>query len=215
MGTAPHWCSEHQRSKSQESAYEENEGNGYLTRALEIQTQVTDNGLEVTFRRTLNYYKEENTMPLVPFNAFEATMPLREAVNRLFEESFGGPRFEYLTRRTFPVNIYETEDKQQYVIEAALPGFKPEEVQITAVGDTLIISAAKAEEEKVEKGTYVGRERYEDEASRTFTLPAYIDAEKVEAIFEHGILKLYIPKAEEAKPKQIPIQVKETAGVSS
>jgi len=152
-------------------------------------------------------------MTLIPRDPFEAMVPLREAMNRMFEESFIGPRFQFLTPRAFPVDIYETEDKLQYVIEAALPGFKPEEVQVTAVGDTLTIFAAKKEEAKVEKGAYMRQERYEGEMSRTFTLPTFIDTEKVQATFEHGVLKLYIPKVEEAKPKQISIKVKEPAAV--
>ena len=152
-------------------------------------------------------------MSMIWRDPFEAMTPLREAMNRLFEESFIGPRFEFLTPRTFPVDIYESEDKLQYVIEAALPGFKPEELHITAVGDTLTISAVKKEEEKLEKEPYVRRERYTGEMTRTFTLPTVIDVEKIEAVFEHGVLKLYIPKAEEVKPKEIPIKVKELVGV--
>jgi HSP20 family protein len=155
--------------------------------------------------------RRRTTMTLVLRDPFDAMVPLREAMNRLFEESFIGPRFEFLTPHTFPVNIYETEDKQQYVIEAALPGFKPEEVQITAVGDTLTIVAAKKEEAKVEKGSYMRREHSVGEMSRTFTLPTFVDAEKVEAVFEHGVLKLYIPKEEEGKPRQIPVKSKEPA----
>jgi HSP20 family protein len=150
-------------------------------------------------------------MTLITRDPFEAMVPLREAMNRLFEESFLGPRFEFFTPRTFPVNIYETEDKKQYVIEASLPGFKPEELQIMAVGETLTITAAKKSEEKVEKGTYMRHERYEGEMSRTFTLPTFVDAEKVQATFEHGVLKLFIPKTEEMKPKQIPVKIKEPA----
>ena len=151
-------------------------------------------------------------MTLILRDPFEAMTPLREAMNRLFEESFIGPRFEFLTPRTFPVDIYESEDKLHYVIEAALPGFKPEELHITAVGDTLTISAVK-KEEKLEKELYVRRERYAGEMTRTFTLPFVVDVGKIEAFFEHGVLKLYIPKAEEVKPMEIPIKVKELAGV--
>jgi HSP20 family protein len=157
--------------------------------------------------------RRKTTMPLIWRDPFEATIPLREAVNRLFEESFIGPRFEFLTPRTFPVNIYESADKLHYVIEAALPGFKLEELHITAVGDTLTISAVKKEEEKPEKELYVRRELYMGEMTRTFTLPAVMDVEKIEAVFEHGVLKLLISKAEEVKPKEIPIKVKELAGV--
>ena len=152
-------------------------------------------------------------MSMIWRDPFEAMTPLRDAMNRLFEESFIGPRFEFLTPRTFPVDIYESEDKLQYVIEAALPGFQPEELKITAAGDTLTVTAVKKEQEKLEKEQYVRRERYTGEMTRTFTLPTVIDVEKIEAVFEHGVLKLYIPKAEEVKPKEIPIKVKELAGV--
>ncbi len=152
-------------------------------------------------------------MTLIRRDPFEAMLPLREVMNCLFEESFIGPRFEYLTPRTYPVDIYESEDKLFYVIEAALPGFKPEELHITAMGDTLTISAVKMEEVKPDKEPYVRRERYTGEMTRTFTLPTVVDAEKIEAVFEHGVLKLSIPKAEEVKPKEIPIKVKELAGV--
>jgi HSP20 family protein len=152
-------------------------------------------------------------MTLIWRDPIEAMMPLREAVNRLFEESFIGPRFALLTPRTFPVDIYESEDKLFYVLEAALPGYKPEELHITAVGDTLTVSAVKKEEEKLSKELYVRQELYTGEMTRTFTLPTVIDVEKIEAVFEHGVLKLSIPKAEVIKPKEIPIKVKELAGV--
>ena len=155
------------------------------------------------------------TRSLIWRDPLEAMLPLREAMNRLLEESFIGPRFEFLTPRTFPIDIYESEDKLLYVIEAALPGFEPKELHITATGDTLTISAVKKEEgeEKLEKEMYVRRERYTGEMTRTITLPTVIDAEKIEAVFEHGVLKLSIPKAEEVKPKEIPIKVKELAEV--
>jgi len=152
-------------------------------------------------------------MSIIPRDPFDALLPLREAMNRLFEESFVGPRFEFFTTaRAFPLDIYESQDKQQYVVEASVSGFKPEDIQITAEGNTLMIRAAKKEETKTEKGPYMRHERYEGEMSRSVTLPSAIDASKVEATYEHGILTLRIPKAEEAKPKQIPVKVKEAAG---
>jgi HSP20 family protein len=139
----------------------------------------------------------------------EALMPLREAVNRLFEDSFIWPgRLEAFTGRTFPVDVYETKDQQGYVVEASLPGAKPEDISITAIGDTLTISYATKGEEKVEKPNYVRRERYEGELRRTISLPTQIDPEKVQATYEHGVLKLVVPKVEAAKPKQISVKVK-------
>jgi HSP20 family protein len=143
----------------------------------------------------------------------EALMPLRDAVNRLFEESFIWPgRLEVFTGRSFPVDVYETKDQQGFVIEASLPGAKPEDISISAMGDTLTIHHATKGEEKVEKPNYVRRERYEGEMTRTITLPTQIDPEKVQATYEQGVLKLHVPKSEAAKPKQITVKVKEAAG---
>lgn len=154
-------------------------------------------------------------MSMIWRDPFESTVtPLREAMNRLFEESFIGPRFELVFGRTFPLDVYESADKLHYVVEASLPGFKQEEIQITGEGNTVLIHAQKQEETKTEKGSYVRRERYEGEMSRSITLPTAFDPAKVEATYEHGLLKLTIPKVEVAKAKQIPIQVKQPAGVA-
>ncbi len=152
-------------------------------------------------------------MSMIWKDPFDALMPLRDAVNRLFEDSFVWPgRLEVFTGRTFPVDVYETKDQQGYVIEASLPGVKPEDISITAMGDTLTIHYGTKGEEKVEKPNYVRRERYEGEMTRTITLPTHIVPEKVQATYEHGVLKLQVPKSEEVKPKQIPVKVKELAG---
>jgi HSP20 family protein len=157
--------------------------------------------------------KGETSMSMIWKDPFDALMPLREAVNRLFEDSFVWPgRLEVFTGRTFPVDIYETKDKLGYVVEASLPGVKPEDISVTAMGDTLTIAYATKGKENVEKPSYVRRERYEGELVRTFTLPTPILPEKVQATYEQGILKLQVPKSEEVKPKQIPVKVKELAG---
>ena len=153
-------------------------------------------------------------MSMIWRDPFDRLTPLREAMNRLFEESFVGPRFELVFGRTFPLDISESEDKLHYLIEASLPGFKPEEIQITVEGETLLIHAQKKEETKTEKGAYMRRERYEGEMSRGITLPTTIDPEKVEATYEHGLLKLTVSKAEVVKPTRIPVKVKEPVGVA-
>ncbi|HEX8034277.1 MAG TPA: Hsp20/alpha crystallin family protein [Ktedonobacterales bacterium] len=155
-------------------------------------------------------------MALEPRETFGS---LRDAVGRLFEESFVNPRaIESLVfGRSFPLDITETE--QEYVIEASLPGVKPEDLQVMALGDTVTIRAARKPSETTEKTkSYVRRERYEGEVQRIVTLPTPIDVENVTAIFENGVLTMRIPKTEAAKPKQIPVTIeqpvlKETADV--
>ncbi len=140
-------------------------------------------------------------------------LPLRQAMDRLLEGSFLWPgRFDLFTGQSFPIDLYESNDHQQYIVEATVPGFKPEEIQITAQGGQLTIHATKKQEQKQEKGGYVRRERYEGEMTRVVTLPGAIDESKVEATYEHGVLTVRIPKAEGAQPKQIPVKVKEVSG---
>lgn len=146
---------------------------------------------------------------------FEAMMPLRDAINRMFEESFIWPgRLEVFAGRNFPVDVYESKDKQGYVVEASMPGAKPEDISISAMGDTLTISYTTKGEEKTEKPNYVRQERYEGEMTRTIVLPTQIQPEKVQATYENGVLKLEIPKSEAAMPKQIEVKTKEATGTS-
>jgi HSP20 family protein len=145
------------------------------------------------------------------FDPFDALMPLREAVNHLFEESFVGPRFELVTRKSFPINVYETPDQKQLVVEAAVPGVKPEQIHVQVEGDVLTIRASLKQEQATEKGAYVRREITQSEMCRTITLPASVNVESIEATYEHGVLMLRMPKVAAAQPKQIPIKVKELA----
>lgn len=148
-------------------------------------------------------------MSLMWRDPLEMATPLREVMNRLLEESFIWPeRLEGSPLRACPIDLSESEDQQQYILEANVAGCKPEEVQITASGDTVTIHIAKREETRREQGGYLRRERYAGEMSRTVTLPAHINADKIQATCEQGVLTLTIPKAAEAKPKQIPIKAK-------
>lgn len=140
-------------------------------------------------------------------------LPLRDAMNRLFEGSFIWPgSMDVFTGQTFPVDVYETKDQQGYVVEASIPGAKPEDISVTAVGDTLTINYTTKSEQTVERPNYVRRERYEGGMTRTISLPTQIDPEKVQATYENGVLKLQIPKSEAAKPKQISIKSQPSAG---
>ena len=133
--------------------------------------------------------------------------PLREAMNRLLEESFISPaRIEPLFSRGAPLDIFETDG--EYIVEASLPGVKDEDLKVSATEDTITIRAAvKREEHDTKKGAFVRRERYEGDIVRTVTLANPIDPSKVSASYERGILKITVPKSEAAKPREIAITV--------
>jgi HSP20 family protein len=152
---------------------------------------------------------------IVKHEAYEPMTPLRDVMNRLLEESMVGlGRIEpWFAGRACPVDLLETDDA--YVVEAALPGFKPEEIEVTALGDTLTIRARHEErEERRDKkagkdGVYLRRERSMGEFLRVIELPMVLDPEKVAASYEHGLLTLSIPKSEREKPAAIPIKKRE------
>lgn len=134
-------------------------------------------------------------------------MSLRQAMDRLFEDSFVRPRTldsGWAANGTLSLDISSTADA--LVVEAALPGVKPDEVEITVEGGTLTISGStRSEREEGEEGDYLIREIRRGSFSRTVALPDGLEPDKATATFEHGVLTLRIPKAEQVKPRQIRI----------
>lgn len=147
----------------------------------------------------------KDSRDLVAWEPFGMATPLREAVNRLFEDSFISPaRLDPMLARGLPVDVFESEG--EYIIEASLPGVKPEDLEVTATEETISIRAAiKHETRDTTKGTYIRRERQEGEVYRSVTLRTPIDPAKVSASFEHGVLRLTAPKSELAKPRHVTV----------
>ncbi len=147
-------------------------------------------------------------MSITRWEPFRDLISLREAMDRLFEESWVRPRRGWLlpTEETLALDMYETADS--VVVKSAVPGVKPEDIDITITGNTLTIAGETKAEEKVEEGNYIRRERRYGRFSRSISLPSDAQGEKAEATFEHGLLTLTIPKAEEARPKVIKVKSK-------
>jgi HSP20 family protein len=148
-------------------------------------------------------------MDLVRWEPFREMMSLRDAMDRLFEDSFVRPsRFwpDQMGRGELPIDMYQTAN--DVVVKASLPGVKPEEVNITITGDTLTIKGEHKEEQEVKQEDYFRKERYYGAFSRSLILPVQVQSDKAEATFENGILTLTLPKAEEVKPKQIKIKAR-------
>jgi HSP20 family protein len=130
---------------------------------------------------------------------FADIVPLRQAMERLFEQGQPGPNRGWL-----PVDVSET--AKALVIKTALPGVKPEDVDITIDGDILTISGEfKADEEQKDK-EYHRRELYVGTFERALRLPARFQTDKAEPVFEHGMLTITIPKVAEAEVKHIKVK---------
>jgi HSP20 family protein len=137
-------------------------------------------------------------------NPFGELISLRSAMDRLFEDSFVRPANGSGSDRTVALDMYATADS--FVVEAALPGIKPEDINVSVLGDTLTISANTSAEQEREDDGYSYREIRRGSYSRTVTLPTALKTDAATATFENGLLKLSFPKAEEAKPRQIEIK---------
>ncbi len=133
---------------------------------------------------------------------------LRDAMDRLFEDSFVrlSRLWPTLGEWQLPIDMYQTEN--EVVVKAAVPGFKPEEIDISITGDTLTIKGEHKEGNQVKEEDYFYRECRFGAFSRSLTIPVKVKTDKAEAVFENGMLTLTLPKAEEVKPKQIKVKVK-------
>lgn len=142
---------------------------------------------------------------------------LRQAMDQLLDESFVGGPFRTLWSQDragtgapaapLPLDVYATQDA--FVIAAAVPGLRPEDLEVTYSQGTVVLSGAVGAEETTGV-TWYARELWHGRFQRAVSLPFEVDPDKAEASFEHGILRIRLPKAEHAKPRRIPIQV--TAG---
>ena len=136
-------------------------------------------------------------------------MTLRDAMDKLFEDSFVRPStllWPGLGRGELPVDMYQT--ATDVVVKASIPGLKPDEVDISITGDTLTIKGEHKEEKEAKEQDYLYKERRYGTFSRSLIIPVSVKADKAEASFENGVLTITLPKAEESKPKQIKVKAK-------
>jgi HSP20 family protein len=146
---------------------------------------------------------------VVRWEPFNEMVSLRDAVSRLFEDSFIRPGMWPLPfdgGLSVPADVIETKDN--VIVKMSAPGVKPEDIDIAVVGDTLTIKGETKSEDQFEEGSYIRKERHFGSFQRTFSLPTSVASDKAKAEFEHGVLTLTLPKAEEVKPKSIKVTIK-------
>ncbi len=134
---------------------------------------------------------------------------LRDAMDRLFDEAFTRPwelRDGMHGAAGPAIDMYQTEN--DVVVKAAVPGIKPEDVQINVTGEMLTIKGETREKNEVKDKAYHIREQRWGSFERSISLPTLIMADKAKAEFEDGVLTITLPKAEEVKPKTITVKAK-------
>jgi HSP20 family protein len=125
-------------------------------------------------------------------------------MDRLFDEGFSRPwRFLPGEQESFPVAVAELDEHIE--VRAALPGVKPDDVDISVTNDVLTIRAEHKEQTDEKKRDYYRREIRYGAYQRAFSLPVSVEAENAEARFENGLLYLRLPKAAATRTKQIKV----------
>jgi HSP20 family protein len=146
-------------------------------------------------------------MAIQRWEPFREMMTLRNAMDRLFDDSIVRPSVHlYGPEVGVALDVYQTAN--DVIVKASLPGFKPEEVDISITGDTLTLKGEHREEKETKNENYLLQERSYGSFSRSITIPVEVKSEKAEASFEDGVLTLTLPKAEEVKPKQIKVKAR-------
>lgn len=150
--------------------------------------------------------------------SFGGLLPLRSAIDRLLQDSLVRPMSWMASLETgagvLPLDVYDEGDN--LVVKAALPGLKPEEVNVQIQDDILTITGEKMQEHdsKEKMRNYRVREQSYGRLERSVVLPTDVQVDKAEADFEDGVLTLTLPKTKKAQAKQIAVKTK-TARIKS
>jgi HSP20 family protein len=150
-------------------------------------------------------------MAIVRWEPLRDLVSLQERMNRLFDESFRGVNRgtgeeDWLGGSWAPaVDIYEQDGN--IVLKAELPGVDPKDVDVRVENNILTLRGERKLDHEVKKENYHRVERAYGSFTRSFTLPNVVDTEKIKAEYKDGLLRMTLPKKEEARPKQISINV--------
>lgn len=145
-------------------------------------------------------------MAIIRWDPFRDLVTLREKMNRLFEEAFTsrGEQKDLAAGTWTPsVDIYETETA--LILSAEIPGIEEKDIEIKIEDNTLVIKGERRFEKETKKENYHRIERSYGSFYRSFTLPNYVDQDKIHAEHENGVLKITMPNKPELKPKKVKV----------
>lgn len=151
---------------------------------------------------------------LARWEPFRGMTSLQEQINRLFDDVlFRGSDESSLTSWAPAVDIYETD--HELVVKADLPDVDPKDLDIRVENNILTIRGERKFEKKVDEDNYLRIERSYGSFSRSFSLASSVNPDAIKADYSNGVLTLTIPKREEAKPKQIKVNVGAAAAAAA
>ena len=145
-------------------------------------------------------------MGLDRWDPFREMLSLREAMDRFLQQGAltrPGQLLSSMRPDAIPLDVVERDDA--FVVKAAIPGVKPEDVEVVVQGERLTIRANSRSDEERHGDNWLMREHRSGSLQRTITLPASVSSENAEARIENGVLTLRLPKAQEARPHRIAV----------
>lgn len=141
---------------------------------------------------------------LTRWDPFREMMTLRSAMDRLFDNTFLGAPGEWQAA-TWSMALDVSENVDEYLVKASLPGINPDDLEVTFNNGVLTIKGEVKEETESKEARWHLRERRYGSFARSVQLPTSINSDAIQASYEAGILTLHLPKVEEAKPRKINI----------
>jgi len=149
-------------------------------------------------------YQDPESATWSPMNRLAS---LREEVNRLLDGTLAGFTGNVGLFGGWSPSVDVFQDKDNVFIKAELPGMKKEEIDISFQDGLLTICGERKQESEVREGESFRSERFFGKFHRTVSMPTKVDAEKIKATYKDGVLNVELPKAAEAKAKQIEVKV--------
>lgn len=153
-------------------------------------------------------------MAIIPFNkrdpwlvAFRDLEKMQDEMTNLFDFTLRPGRQEDLIPRDWSPALDVSESKDSLVVKADIPGMSKEDIHVSVQKDTLVIKGEKRQEKEVKEENFIRTERAYGSFYRAITLPETVDAANVKANYKNGVLELTLPKKEEAKPKEVKVDV--------
>ena len=147
-------------------------------------------------------------MEIVPWRPFGELSSFRKEMDRLWDRFGGETPLTKTFGKSWSPSVDISETKNSLVVKADLPGLEAEDVNVSISGDVLTIKGEKKLEEEEKDEHYHCVERYSGSFQRVFQLPSGVKTDQIEATFDKGVLKVTLPKVEEAKKKEIEVKVK-------
>jgi len=144
---------------------------------------------------------------LTRFEPFRELSSLQDRLNRLFRESQREGQDESLTTSSFAPAVDVYEDEHNFTLKIEVPGIDEKDIDVRLENNTLTVHGERKIEKDEKEENYRRVERNYGSFTRTFNLPPTVDAEKVAATYDKGVLKIALPKKAEAKPKQIKVNI--------